>query len=155
MRKQWQSYWEEAGCNSLARTLSCEIEPAVLLSALIHLFFISTGGQAKRSDNNQDIKLASGTVVAPKYYWKAVCDPVAQASIVFVGENSVGEISEDQVQGCSGKMQKKKRGVVYCHSLQGAETTYAAEGFKLPPFGDNCNPSTKGTFMDSFLNGLA
>ncbi|KAK3753496.1 hypothetical protein QZH41_017995 [Actinostola sp. cb2023] len=113
--------------------------------------FTGVGGQAK--NGVVDIKL-QGTIVAPQYYWKAICDPTAKESIVFVGENSVGVISEDKVAGCNGRSQTKKKGVVYCYSLQGAQAAYSTEGFKLPPFGDNCAPSVKGTFMDALLSTL-
>ena len=92
----------------------------------------------------------NGRVVAPQYYWKAVCDPVAKQSIVFVAENPVGEASNDKVQGCNGKMQSKRLGVVFCYGLAGA--SQAHPDFKFPPFhSTNCKTSEKGSFMDSLL----
>jgi len=70
---------------------------------------------------------------------------------VFWGENSVGVASTDAVQGCNGRMQTKRTGVIYCCSLQNA----ARKGFALPPFNDNCKPTVKADFMNDRLNNLA
>jgi len=117
--------------------------------------FTGTGGRAKY--NSQDIKL-NGKVLTPKYYWKAVCDPVATQSIVFVAENSPGEIRSDansKVAGCNGIEQTPKLGIVYCYSLEVAAQEPGYADFKLPPFSPlKCQPSNKGNFMDSVLNKL-
>ncbi|KAK3740661.1 hypothetical protein QZH41_006820 [Actinostola sp. cb2023] len=112
--------------------------------------FTGVGGQAK--NGAVDIKL-QGTIVVPQYYWKAVCDPIARASIVFVGVNNVGVgvANNKKGAGCNGRPQYIKNGVIYCYSLQDAQTVYTTKGFTLPPFGGNCAPSVMGTFMDTIL----
>jgi len=47
--------------------------------------FTGTGGAAKPFDG--DIKL-NERVLVPKWYWKAVCDPVEKQSVFFLGENT-------------------------------------------------------------------
>jgi len=113
--------------------------------------FTGTGGRAKY--NNQDIELKD-KVLTPRYYWKAVCDPGMKQSIVFVAENSPGEVSADKVSGCNNIQQTKKLGIVKCYSLQDAGQELEYADFKLPPFSPlNCQPSIKGKFLDSLLSG--
>ncbi|KAK3713734.1 hypothetical protein QZH41_008860 [Actinostola sp. cb2023] len=116
--------------------------------------FTGTGGRAKNIGTHEDIKL-NNRIRVPRYFWKAVCDPVAKASVLFLGENSVGVTNDnDKVQGCNGRVQLKKRGVIYCYSLEGAVRHHKTLDWKLPPFHQNCKPSEKGYFMDLFLNDL-
>ena len=95
--------------------------------------------------------------MAPKYYWKAVCDPDVRKSIVLVAENSPGEISTDKVQGCAaaGRQQTKRLGIVHCFSLAEAAKKTEYADFKLPPFSDaQCQPNVRGTFLDKYLKNL-
>ena len=99
-----------------------------------------------------DIILLKRRVLTPMWYWKAVCDPVAQQSIVFVGENAVGDASNTHVAGCNGIQQTKSQGVIYCYSLNNALKAHKQADFKLPPFHEkNCNPAVRGAFMDNLL----
>lgn len=99
-----------------------------------------------------EVILMNKRVLTPTWYWKAVCDPVARQSIVFVGENSVGDASHTQVPGCNNIRQTKDRGVIYCYSLDGARGSSKFKDFILPPFNEkNCVPSVRGNFMDAYL----
>ncbi|XP_044182859.1 uncharacterized protein LOC122963468 [Acropora millepora] len=114
--------------------------------------FTGTGGRAMF--NGKDIML-NNRVLTPKYYWKAVCDPKAKQSVIFVAENKPGEISADRVAGCKDKSQTRKLGVVYCYSLQDAGLVPDYADFMLPLFTDEkCKPRVRGTFLDKFINGL-
>ena len=106
-----------------------------------------------------------GGIVAPKYFWKAICDPDTPAvpgnntsngqSIVFVARNNIGDIDiVHKKKGCSGHNQTRMNGVILCYSLQQAQDIFAAEDFKLPPFSATCNPTVRGSFMDALLNTL-
>lgn len=99
--------------------------------------------------------MLNNRVLTPKYYWKAVCDPEAIQSVIFVAENKPGEISEAPVAGCNDKKQTIKLGVVYCYSLQDARLVHDYADFKLSPFSEaRCKPSVRGTFLDTFINNL-
>lgn len=125
--------------------------------------FTGTGGKALNAGG--EIRL-NGRVLTPKYYWKAVCDPLALSavsdtpgqSIVFVAENKPGDISETKVEsGCAAitkknKQQTEKYGVIYCYSLVVAKEKYPDISANLPPFGASCNPEIQGDFMNGFLN---
>ena len=84
-----------------------------------------------------------------------MCDPGVKQSIVFVAENSPGEVGTGKVAGCNGIQQTEKLGIVSCYSLDDAVQVPEYADFKLPPFSDpKCQPSIKGNFMDTFLNKL-
>ena len=88
-----------------------------------------------------------------------MCDPHVNVrqSIVFVAENSPGEIRKDKVQGCAaaGKQQTERLGIVHCYSLAEAAGVPDYADFKLPPSSDaNCRPDVRGTFLDKYLNSL-
>lgn len=90
-------------------------------------------------------------VLAPKYYWKAVCDPVKKQSIFFYAENNIGNVDEKKEFGCAKKPQTKKRGVIMCLSISNAKQNNLFG--KLPDFHDNCNPSEIGSiFKDRIAN---
>lgn len=118
----------------------------------MHLrFFSLLGGKAR--DSNGEVISLKRRVLTPRWFWKAVCDPVAKQSIAFVGENSVGIASQAKAKGCNMIEQTKDKGIIYCMSHKEASRKF--EDFKLPPFQEkNCKRSEKGTFMDKFLNGL-
>ncbi|CAH3167579.1 unnamed protein product [Porites lobata] len=111
----------------------------------------SLGGKARNLSG--EVMYLKRRVLTPRWFWKAVCDPVAKQSIFFVGENSVGIASQAKAKGCNMIEQTKDKGIVYCMSHQKATRKF--KEFKLSPFQEkNCKPSKKGTFMDNFLNGL-
>lgn len=115
--------------------------------------YVFTGVGGKARNLSGEVIYLKRRVLTPRWFWKAVCDPVAKQSIVFVGENSVGIASQAKAKGCNMIEQTKDKGIVYCMSHQEASRKF--ENFKLPPFQEkNCKPSKKGTFMDNFLNGL-
>ena len=112
------------------------------------------GGRAKHEGKYITL---NNRVVTPKYYWKAVCDPDVNVrqSIVFVAENRPGEISNNGGEGCAGRQQTERRGIVHCHSLVEAAGKPEYADFKLPPFSDaNCQPNVRGTFLDEYLHKL-
>ena len=81
-------------------------------------------------------------VLAPGYYWKAVCDPVNKESIFFFAENNVGNVDDVQVKGCFNLKQTKKYGVIKCDSISNAAIKFG----KLPEFHkENCKPEEVGT----------
>jgi len=79
------------------------------------------GGEAKNSEG-VIIKL-NERVLAPRWYWKAVCDPVEKQSVFFLGENNIADTADNtkQSQGCFGIKQQKHFGVIYCLSLTEAK----------------------------------
>lgn len=118
-------------------------------------FYVDTvGGEAK--DNSGVVMKLNKRVLIPKWYWKAVCDPIAKESIIFVAQNNVGDMKTTKVNGCNGNKQTSDQGVVFCYSLDVVSKMAEYSDFKLPPFDKtNCKPSQKGTFMDGYLGGLA
>jgi hypothetical protein len=118
---------------------------------LLYLY-INTGGQAK-DGNGADLKL-NNRVVVPKWYWKAVCDPIAKESIVFVAQNNVGDKSKVKENKC-GIDQTSERGVILCYSYEDARKEADYLDFKLPPFHKtNCQPSIKGANFMAELSVL-
>lgn len=100
---------------------------------------------------NGDPILLNGRVVAPRWYWKAVCDPVLKQSIFFRAENHVGEKDKDTVLGCFGKVQTERRGIINCMSLKKAKDL-VMENFDLPDFHEkNCNPSVIGEGFKPYI----
>ena len=92
-------------------------------------------------------------VLAPKYYWKAVCDPVNEQSIFFYAENNIGNVDteKDEENACAKKAQTKKNGVIMCLSISAAKEEKLFG--KLPDFHNNCKPSEIGsTFMKCIAN---
>ena len=83
-------------------------------------------------------------VLAPKYYWKAVCDPVNKQSIFFYAENNIGNVDEGKDEGnnCAKKAQTKKNGVIMCLSISAAKQVNLFG--KLPDFHENCTPDNIG-----------
>ena len=98
------------------------------------------------------IKL-NGRVQVPKYYWKAICDPFEKLSVIFWGENTIGDAqgNEGQVESCCGKLQKKLYGVICCSSLNEAKRDYKGI-FQIPEFHiKNCVPSLLGNKLKDFI----
>ena len=94
----------------------------------------------------------------PGYFWKAICDPVIEESVVFVAENPTGTEKNQLVGGCklngvNPKLQSPKLGVLYCYSLESLKGNKVSAHFRLPPFANTCSPSKRGTFLDQYLNG--
>ena len=106
--------------------------------------FFWQGGEAQNL-NGVVIEL-NGRVLAPKWFWKAVCDPVAKQSIFFRGENTITDVADDQrqVKGCFNIKQHKRDGVIQCFSLQDAKSMFKSD-FQIPDFHEkNCVPSIIG-----------
>ena len=113
-------------------------------------FFFWQGGAAENLDGK--IIELNKRVLAPKWYWKAVCDPVGKQSIFFLGENTIADLAENQkkVQGCLGITQQKRSGVIYCYSLTTAKKDFTM--FQIPEFHEkNCVPSKIGENFYSVL----
>ena len=119
------------------------------------------GGAATNFQGNE-IKL-NGRVVAPKWYWKAVCDPIAQQSVFFLGENTIGDLDEKamegQVKGCYDKLQTKRLGIISCYSLNDVKNIKELKlklmgHFQIPTFHEtNCVPSKIGGNFKYFSDG--
>ena len=102
------------------------------------------GGEAKNTAG--DIIRLNGRVLAPKWYWKAVCDPVRKQSVFFWGENTITDTADStkRKQGCFDLLQPKRFGVIYCSSVTEAKKKFNGI-FQIPDFHEkNCAPDTKG-----------
>lgn len=107
--------------------------------------------------------LLNERVLVHKYFWKAVCDPELQSSVVFVAENPTGDGNNQPQGGCNlvteetARLQTPNKGVIYCYSLVNlrwrSKKIYKKSDFKLPPFANACTPSVRGTFLDEYLAG--
>ena len=87
----------------------------------------------------------NGRVLAPAWYWKAVCDPFNKQSIFFRAKNNIGDAKTVKKEdGCFGMTQTSKFGFVTCQSIDSARKDVEMQPFQLPIFDKNCNPSVKG-----------
>ena len=88
-------------------------------------------------------------VLAPAWYWKAVCDPFNKQSIFFLARNNIGgAVTDRQEIGCFDRRQTSKWGVITCQSIDSARNL-RMEHFQLPIFDKNCKPSVVGeSFRD-------
>lgn len=123
--------------------LSCFVV-VVIVSIFVCFFVFWQGGEAK--DYNGKIIKLNGRVLAPEWYWKAVCDPVKKQSVFFLGENTITDTEDNQkeVEGCFKIRQHKHSGVINCLSLNDAKTTFKRM-FQIPDFHvKNCDPSKIG-----------
>lgn len=93
--------------------------------------------------NGADIWLKN-RILAPGYYWKAVCDPINKQSIFFFAKNNVGNVDDVKEKGCSNVKQTKKYGVIKCTSISNAEA-------KLPDFHKNCKPEEEGIEFKEYI----
>lgn len=92
-------------------------------------------------------------VLAPEWYWKAVCDPEEKQSVFFLGENTITDTADnqEQVKGCFDILQQKKNGVIQCFSLNHAKKNFK-EMFQIPELhAKNCDPSKIGDNFRSVL----
>ena len=65
------------------------------------------------------------------------------------GKNPVGEVAGNpKVAGCNGVMQDSAFGVIECTSSSNVPAQF---NLQFSFGGNKCRPSTKGSFMDSFL----
>ena len=102
--------------------------------------------------NGAVIWLNSGRVLAPQYYWKAVCDPIKKQSIFFYAENNIGNVDLTKATGCkyAQKAQTKREGLIMCVSISYA-TKMKIFG-KLPDFHDeNCKPEEVGIIFQKCI----
>jgi len=87
-------------------------------------------------------------VKVPQFFWRAICDPSTSESIFFYAKNPVGEVAGNpKVAGCNGIMQDTEFSVTECTSLSNVPAQFNLQF----SFGNRCRPTTKGSFMDSFL----
>ena len=88
-------------------------------------------------------------VEVPQFFWRAICDPSTSESIFFYAKNPVGEVAGNpKVAGCNGIMQDRAFGVIECTSVSSVSAQF---NLQFSFGGNKCRPSTKGSFMDSFL----
>ena len=86
----------------------------------------------------------NGRVLAPAWYWKAVCDPFNKQSIFFLARNNIGDaVTNRKEMGCFDREQTSKRGVITCQSIDSARKLPMTH-FQLPIFDKNCKPSVVG-----------
>ncbi|XP_028391451.1 uncharacterized protein LOC114516229 [Dendronephthya gigantea] len=101
----------------------------------------------------------TGRMTVPKYFWKAVCDPITRESIVFIAENNVGETRTDTVDKgtCASQPMTRSKGVVYCYSMdevRGIKNRIRNwwHGFSFPDFDPvSCGTNSRGNFLDFYL----
>ena len=109
-----------------------------------------------------DFQTSPGGPVAPRYFWKAVCDPhpTVRQSIFFTAENNVNDASKTKVTSasCFDKTMTKEKGVVECESVAQAAGIGRYiwnwwHGLLVPDFDPaNCGAATKGKFLKDYLN---
>ena len=127
-------------CLSAILTLIFPSIPALIFK--IFFFYFRQGGEAIGT-NDQVIRL-NARVLAPAWYWKAVCDPFNKQSIFFLARNNIGDADAvTQQNGCFAKRQTSKFGIVTCQSIDSARALQM-QHFQLPIFDANCNPSEVG-----------
>ena len=82
--------------------------------------------------NGQVVRL--NKVLAPAWFWKAVCDPFNRQSIFFLARNNIGDKDTDtQEMGCFDTRQTSKWGVITCQSIDSARKL-PMEHFQPPIF---------------------
>lgn len=92
-------------------------------------------------------------VLAPAWYWKAVCDPFNRQSIFFLARNNIGDAdTATQESGCFDRRQTSKWGVITCQSIDSARKL-SMKHFQLPIFDNNCNPSVVGEKFKAAVDG--
>ncbi|XP_044182632.1 uncharacterized protein LOC122963281 [Acropora millepora] len=107
-----------------------------------------TSGEATGT-NGQVVKL--NKVLAPAWFWKAVCDPFNRQSIFFLARNNIGDKDTvTQEMGCFDTRQTSKWGVITCQSIDSARKL-PMEHFQPPIFDNNCNPSVVGEGFNSVI----
>ena len=127
-------------CLSAILTLTSQSIPALIFK--IFFFLFRQGGEAIGT-NNQVVRL-NARVLAPAWYWKAVCDPFNKQSVFFLARNNIGDADAvTQQNGCFDKRQTSKLGVITCQSIDSARALQM-QHFNLPIFDKNCNPSVLG-----------
>ena len=125
-------------------------------------YFTSLAGKTKywQWGWRWDFQTSKGGPVAPKYFWKAVCDPdpAVQQSIFFIAENNVNNASKDKVESASCFKMKmtKEKGVVECESISEAAGKCMRSwwhSFVVPDFDPvKCGTARKGNFLQPHLN---
>ena len=93
-----------------------------------------------------------------------MCDPIAQQSVFFLGENTIGDLDEkamdEKVKGCYDKLQTKRLGVIYCYSMNDVKNSRKLKDklrrLQIPTFDEtNCVPLNKGVnFRPNIENSL-
>ena len=102
-------------------------------------------------------QISAGGPVAPKYFWKAVCDPVAHQSVFFIAENNFGVTSTVKVRSasCYDIEMTKKKGVIECSSISEATRRWFRNwwhGIAVADFDSvNCGTANKGDFLKQYL----
>ena len=90
-------------------------------------------------------------MLAPRWYWKAVCDPIDKQSIFFWAENDVNEKYGFE-KGCYGAVQEKERGVIKCKSLDKGRETFKNFKIYIPEFHkENCVTSKGGEAFIAYI----
>ena len=125
-------------------------------------YFTSLAGKTKYWQNGWrwDFQTSSGGPVAPRYFWKAVCDPAVRQSIFFTAENNVHDQSKTKVTSasCFGDTMTQEKGVIECESVAQAAGSGRYiwnwwHGLLVPDFDPvKCGTATKGNFLQPYLN---
>jgi hypothetical protein len=115
-----------------------------------------SGGVVK--NNSRAAVLLNKRVVVPRYFWKAICDPLSQRSVVFLAENPTEVEDNTRKNGCDvnsglSRFQTPSYGIINCYSLKALQQDkHFSQQFNLPSFSDSCKPGVRGKFLDEFLN---
>lgn len=115
--------------------------------------YVITGTSGEATGTGGQVVRLNGLVLAPAWYWKAVCDPFNKQSIFFLARNNIGDADNvTQEIGCFDRRQTSMFGVITCQSIDSARAL-GMEHFQLPIFDKNCNPSVVGEGFRKVIEG--
>ncbi|CAH3167576.1 unnamed protein product, partial [Porites lobata] len=119
-----------------------------------HELYIFTGTSGQATNRARTPLTLNGRVVVPKYFWKAVCDPVHSQSIFFYARNPTDVTTlNKRVSACFGQ-QTETSGVVMCDSINRGSAAIERDvpRANIPKFTLNraCAPDRLGDIFREF-----